>query len=102
MDFINQLPTYTTPLKPKRLYRETLETQQSDYKTKSIEVERELCLELHGAVFVETTGFFDIFFGIPSSVVDRVKRQARKQGYYDGSRWKAFPQMTNSTSKWQG
>lgn len=98
MDSINQLPTYTTPLKPKRLYRETLETQQSDYKTKSIEVEQELRLELHGAVFVETTGFFDIFFKIPSSVISRVKKQARKQGYYNGSRWKSFPQMTNSTT----
>lgn len=61
-------------------------------------MERELRLELHGAVFVETTGFFDKFFEIPSAVVGRIKREARKQGYYDGSKWKAFPRMTNSTT----
>jgi hypothetical protein len=87
----DQLPLLTTPLKVKRLYRETLETQQSDYKTKSAEVERELRVELHGAVFVNTPRFFDKFFDVPPSVVDHISTEIHTQGYHDGSRWAAFP-----------
>jgi hypothetical protein len=86
-----KLPTPATPVKAKRLHRETLETQQSDYKTKSVEVEKELRQELHGAVFVETPGFLDTFFSVPPAIVDRVLAEARTKGYHDGSKWTAFP-----------
>jgi hypothetical protein len=33
--FLHKLPTPATPVKAKRMHRETLKTQQSDYKTKS-------------------------------------------------------------------
>jgi hypothetical protein len=79
--------------------QETLETQQSDYKTKSAEVERELRAELHGAVFVNTPGFFDKFFDVPPSVVDRISTEICTQGYHDGSRWAAFPNKKDFLEK---
>jgi hypothetical protein len=88
-----KLPTPATPVKAKRLHRETLETQQSDYKTKSVEVEKELRQELHGAVFVDTPGFLDTFFGVSPVIVDRILAEARAKRYHNGSKWTAFPEL---------
>jgi Fungal protein kinase len=88
-----KLPTPVTPVKAKRLRRETLKTQQSDYKTKSAEVEKELRQELRGAIFVETPGFLDTFFSVPSAIVDRILAVAGTKSYHDGSKWTAFPKI---------
>lgn len=65
----DELQLFATSLKATstRLHSETLQTQQSDYKInlKSIEVEKELRQELHGAVFTETPGFLGRFFHVP-------------------------------------
>jgi len=87
-----KLPTPATPLKTKRIFSETLETQQSGYKTRSVEVEKELRQELFGTVFVETPCFLDTFFSVPSAIVDRISEAARAKGYHNGLRWTAFPE----------
>ena len=89
----DQLPLPATPLKNKRVFREAaIETQQSDYKTRSIEVEKELRQELYGAIFVDTPCFLDTFFSVPPDIADRISETARTQGYHNGSRWTAFPE----------
>ena len=87
-----KLPTPATPLKTKRVFSETLETQQSGYKTRSVEVEKELRQELFGTIFVETPCFLDTFFSVPSAIVDRISEAARAKGYHNGLRWTAFPE----------
>jgi len=91
----DELPLFATSLKATRLHSETLQTQQSDYKInlKSIEVEKELRQELYGAVFVDTPGFLDTFFSVPTPIVDRILVEARTKGYHDGSKWTAFPEI---------
>ncbi|KIM79840.1 hypothetical protein PILCRDRAFT_10019 [Piloderma croceum F 1598] len=74
-----KLPTPVTPVKAKCLRRETLKTQQSDYKTKSAKVEK----ELRGAIFVETPVFLDTFFSVPPTIVDCILAAARTKGYHD-------------------
>jgi Fungal protein kinase len=88
-----KLPMSATPVKAKRLHRETLKTQQWDYKTKSAEVEKELRQELRRAVFVETPGFLNTFFSVPPAIVDHILAAARTNGYHDGSKWTAFPKI---------
>jgi len=87
-----KLPTPATPLKTKHIFSETLETQQSSYKTRLVEVEKELCQELLGAVFVKTLCFLDTFFSVLSARVDRISEAAQAKGYHNGLRWTAFPE----------
>ena len=93
MTLYDQLPLPATPLKNKRVFREAaIETQQSDYKTRSIEVEKELRQELYGAIFIETPCFLDTFFSVPPDIADHISETVRTHGYHNGSRWTAFPE----------
>jgi hypothetical protein len=56
-------------------------------------------VELHGAVFVNTPRFFDKFFDVPPSVVDHISTEIHTQGYYDSSRWAAFPNKKDFLEK---
>ena len=88
-----KLPTPATPVKAKHLHRETLKTQQLDYRMKSVEVKKELCQELYGAVFVDTLGFLDTFFSVLTPIVDHILAEAHTKEYHDGSQWTAFPKL---------
>jgi hypothetical protein len=65
-------------------------------KTKAFEGERGLRRELHGAVFVDTPKFFEKFFDISPTLIKRISKETHTQKYYDGSRWVAFPNPTNT------
>lgn len=93
MTLYDQLPLPATPLKNKRVFREAaIVTQQSDYKTRSIEVEKELRQELYGAVFIETPCFLNTFFSVSPDIADHILETVRTHGYHNGSRWTAFPE----------
>lgn len=71
----------------------SIATEQSNYKTKAIQVENELRRELHGAFFAETPRFLDTFFPIKD---DKITKIYKAMG---DSLWSEFPDSSDANRK---
>ena len=71
----------------------TVVTEQSNYKTKAIQVENEIRDELRSAFFTDTPGFLDTFFpGLDDKITDILTK-------LDDSLWLKFPDSSDKNRK---